>query len=101
MRRAAPGRHGRHPGPAFLHPGRYRDSDGRLPSVFTADAHLTFPFGEYRGMSGLIGGHYEATAILAPEGRRFRRLVFDLVWNAGLLPWGRPGEAGQDHAGQA
>jgi hypothetical protein len=137
----------------ILHLDRDRDSDEWLPSVFTADAHLTFPFGEYRGMAGLaefqqmartnvertqhissnyditvsgdtaavrahltavhvlkrenpgvhfvIGGHYEATAIRTPEGWRFRRLVFDLVWNVGHLPGGHPGEAGRDRAGQA
>lgn len=36
-----------------LHLDRDRDSDEWLPAVFTADAHLTFPFGEYRGMAGL------------------------------------------------
>lgn len=36
-----------------LHLDRDRDSDDWLTSVFTADAHLTFPFGEYRGLAGL------------------------------------------------
>ncbi|MFF8608915.1 nuclear transport factor 2 family protein [Streptomyces sp. NPDC015346] len=30
-----------------------RGSDDWLPSVFTEDAHLTFPMGEYKGLAGL------------------------------------------------
>jgi hypothetical protein len=125
-----------------MHLDRDRDSDEWVTEVFTADAHLTFPFGEYRGLSGLaefqhmartnvdrtqhissnydielagdtarvrvhltavhvlkradpgthfsIGGHYEATAVRTAQGWRFSRLIFDLVWNAGLLPTGKP-----------
>ena len=125
-----------------MHLDRDRDSDEWLTEVFTADAHLTFPFGEYRGLSGLaefqqmaranvertqhissnydiqlagdtasvrvhltavhvlgrsdpgthfsIGGHYQATAVRTADGWRFSRLIFNLVWNAGELPAGKP-----------
>jgi len=121
-----------------MHLDRDRYDDAWLGSVFTDDAELTFPFGEFRGMGGLadfqemsrrtfarthhissnydiqldgdharvrvhltavhvplrdeparhfvIGGHYEAEAVRTLSGWRFRRLDFDLVWNAGQPP---------------
>jgi hypothetical protein len=121
-----------------IHLDRDRDDDAWLSSVFTEDAWLTFPMGEYKGLDGLlafqemsrtnfalshhtasnydidvdgdsaharvhltavhvassenplghfdIGGHYEADAVRTPEGWRFRRLIFDLVWSSGGTP---------------
>jgi hypothetical protein len=125
-----------------MHLDADRDNDEWLGSVFTPDAHLTFPFGEYQGLAGLaefqqmarttfarthhlssnysvdldgdkarvrahlmavhvprsaepglhftIGGHYDAQAVRTPDGWRIRQLVFDLVWNAGQAPGGKP-----------
>ena len=36
-----------------MHLDRDRDDDAWLGSVFTDDARLTFPFGEFKGMDGL------------------------------------------------
>lgn len=37
------------------HLDKDRGSDAWLPTVFTEDAHLTFPMGEFKGMEGLAG----------------------------------------------